>query len=77
MTAHVEVRFGSPIDPASYLSGGKENHAAQELTRDIIKALAALADRTDFEPQIAGRVWKPTEEELAAAIDAQERRKAG
>jgi 1-acyl-sn-glycerol-3-phosphate acyltransferase len=77
MPAHVEVRFGAPIDPTRFGNNGKDENAAQEITREILKAIAALADQADFEPQIAGRVWKPTEQELEAAMDAQERRRAG
>jgi len=76
MPARVEVRFGPPIDPAQYVEQDKDEPAAQQLTRDILKAIAVLAGQPDFEPQLAGRVWKPTEEELEAAMNAKERREA-
>ena len=43
-------------------------------TRALECALAALAECPDFQPQIAGRNWKPTETELAEAMDAAELR---
>ena len=76
MPARVEVRFGTPIHPSRFANGEKDDRAAKEFTREIIKAIATLAGQTDFQPQIAGRVWKPTEQELEAAMDAQDRRQA-
>jgi 1-acyl-sn-glycerol-3-phosphate acyltransferase len=76
MPARVEVRFGAPIDPSRFANGERDDRAAKEFTREIMKAIATLAGQPDFQPQIAGRVWKPTEEELEAAMDAQERRQA-
>lgn len=76
MPARVEVRFGSPLDPRKFCDNGSDDNAAQQLTRDALKAIAALAGQPDFEPRLAGRVWKPTEEELEAAMAAKERRDA-
>ena len=73
MLARVEVRFGEPIDVQPWLDSGEE-HAAKELTLHALKAIAALADEPDFEPQLAGRSWKPTEAELNAAYAAQDER---
>jgi 1-acyl-sn-glycerol-3-phosphate acyltransferase len=86
MPAHVEVRFGSPLDPKNCSeNGANENGAdgnradenrAQQLTRQALRAIAKLAHEADFEPRLAGRVWKPTEEELEATMAAKERRDA-
>ena len=51
-------------------------NAAQQLTRTALKAIAVLAGRSDYEPQLAGRVWKPTDEELETAMAAKDRREA-
>ena len=75
MPARVEIQFSQPLDPTDYAGHDVEN-LAQELTRQALKRIAALADRYDFEPQFAGRNWKPTAEELEAAMDAKERRDA-
>src|SRR5438067_789816 len=64
MPACVEVRFSSPLDPQKFCDNGSDENAAQQLTRTALEAIAALAGRSDYEPQLAGRVWKPTEEEL-------------
>jgi len=76
MPARVEVRFGAPLDPATFVENGNEDGSAREFTRQILKAIAKLADKPYFEPTIAGRNWKPTKEELDAAMDAKERRDA-
>jgi 1-acyl-sn-glycerol-3-phosphate acyltransferase len=76
MPARVEVRFGVPLDPAKFVGNGNEDGSAREFTRQILKAIARLADKPYFEPTIAGRNWKPTKEELEEAMDAKERRDA-
>jgi hypothetical protein len=42
----------------------------------ILRALADTAGRNDFQPQLAGRNWKPTQQELDAAMDAADERAA-
>jgi hypothetical protein len=42
--------------------------------RRVLRALADLAGRHDFQPLLAGRNWKPTQEELDAAMDAADAR---
>jgi 1-acyl-sn-glycerol-3-phosphate acyltransferase len=76
MPARVEVRFGKPLDVTAFHNCSAEEGAAQEITRHVMKAIAELAGRTDFEPQIAGRNWKPTRDDLDAAMAAKERREA-
>lgn len=77
MPARVEVRFGQPLETSQWLGRETESGLAQELTRQALKAIAALAGHSDFEPRIAGRNWKPTEAELVAAIAAKEQREGG
>lgn len=77
MRAKVIVRFGEPIDLSEYYDRQQEPGIVQEIMRRILKAMAELAGQPDFEPQLAGRQWKPTKEEVDSAIDAQERREAG
>jgi 1-acyl-sn-glycerol-3-phosphate acyltransferase len=77
MPARVEVRFGPPVDLTAFHSREGEAGTAHAAMRQIIAALAALAGQPDFQPQIAGRNWKPTEAELAAAMDAADERELG
>jgi len=76
MPARVEVRFGPPLDPATFLNRDNEDGSAREFTLQILRAIARLADKPYFQPTIAGRNWKPTKEELESAMDAKERRDA-
>jgi hypothetical protein len=63
MTARVFVRFGEPI------STGGEPSENEILMLRCLKSIAELAGRPDFKPQLAGRQWKPTPEELAEAME--------
>jgi 1-acyl-sn-glycerol-3-phosphate acyltransferase len=78
MPATVRVKYGEVIDSDLYAdrveAGEDEMVVAAELLMRIMKAMAVLAGQPDFEPELAGRNWKPTAEELAAAMEEQERR---
>jgi 1-acyl-sn-glycerol-3-phosphate acyltransferase len=74
MRARVEVRCGPPIDLSEYYGREHEPGAVHEAARRVLKSIAALAGRNDFEPPIAGRSWKPTKEELNAMMDEADRR---
>jgi 1-acyl-sn-glycerol-3-phosphate acyltransferase len=75
MPARVEVRFGEPIDVRPWVERGAE-HAAQELTVHALRSIAALAGEPAYQPRLAGRSWKPTAEELNAAMAEQDERGA-
>jgi 1-acyl-sn-glycerol-3-phosphate acyltransferase len=70
MTARVSVRFGEPIDASSFALLDDDTGIAKTLLLATLREFALLADHPDFEPQLAGRSWKPTQEELAAAMEA-------
>jgi 1-acyl-sn-glycerol-3-phosphate acyltransferase len=70
MTARVSVRFGPPIDASSFAGLEDDTTIAKTLLLATLRELALLAEQPDFEPQLAGKNWKPTEEELAAAMAA-------
>jgi len=64
MRAHVRVKIGPTIDISPYFGREKEEGVTQEITLRVLKELAVLAGSPDFEPQLAGRRWKPGEEEI-------------
>jgi len=64
MRAHVRVKIGPTIDISTYFGREKEEGVTQEITLRVLKELAVLAGHPDFEPQLAGRRWKPGEEEV-------------
>jgi 1-acyl-sn-glycerol-3-phosphate acyltransferase len=76
MRAKVTVRFGQPIDLSEFYDREKEPGVVQEAMHRILKAMAELAGQPDFEPKIAGRNWRPTDEELIEAREAADRRRA-
>jgi 1-acyl-sn-glycerol-3-phosphate acyltransferase len=76
MPARVEITFGEPLDLSEFHGREREAGALAEVMRRMLTAMAALAGQPAFEPQLAGRNWKPTQEELDAAIDEAERRRA-
>jgi 1-acyl-sn-glycerol-3-phosphate acyltransferase len=74
MPARVEVRFGQPLDLAEFYGREHEEGVLAEAMRRILKGIADLAGQPDFQPQIAGRDWKPSlEDERAARRAADER----
>lgn len=75
MPARVEVHFGQPIDLSQYYGREGEAGVVQEILRRILKEIAALGGQPDFEPQIAGRNWKPTQEDLEEAMAEADRRR--
>lgn len=65
MRASVIIHIGQPIDVAPYLTRTEENGIQTELTFAAVREIAKLAGVTNFEPQLAGRNWKPTAEQIA------------
>lgn len=76
MTARGVARVGPPVEIGPYVAREHEPGIVEELMLRCLKELARLAEQPDFEPQLAGRHWKPTAEELAAAMQAHDERKA-
>jgi len=64
MTAKARVIVGKPIDLSPYFGRENDKAALQQLTKLFLKEIARLAGVEDFEPQLAGRHWKPGQEEL-------------
>ncbi|HTQ37423.1 MAG TPA: lysophospholipid acyltransferase family protein [Pirellulales bacterium] len=64
MRAHVRVKIGQPIDLSEYYGREKEEGVMQEITLRLLREMAHLGGHPEFEPQLAGRRWKPGEEEI-------------
>jgi 1-acyl-sn-glycerol-3-phosphate acyltransferase len=75
MRANVVVKVGPLLDISEFYGREDEPEIVQQVMLRALKALAALADQSDFEPQLAGRNWKPTAEQVAADADAAEKRR--
>ncbi|MHB8968861.1 MAG: lysophospholipid acyltransferase family protein, partial [Pirellulaceae bacterium] len=59
MRARASVRYGQPIDLSPYYGREKDSELIKQLLVQCVSAIAELAGRTDFVPQVAGRNWKP------------------
>lgn len=57
MPARVKLVVGQPIDLLPLTKQFDEKAAIQEATKACMRAIAALAGRNDYEPQLAGRRW--------------------
>lgn len=68
MTAKVHLTIGQPIDLSEYFDRRKEDGVLQEVTLLILKEIAALAGDPHFQPELAGRRWKPGMEDDAARV---------
>jgi 1-acyl-sn-glycerol-3-phosphate acyltransferase len=64
MRARVTVRFGEPIDLTEFYGREGESGVIGALLMEVMSEIARLAGRSDFQPCLAGRKWKPTSEEL-------------
>jgi 1-acyl-sn-glycerol-3-phosphate acyltransferase len=68
MRGNARVTVGEPIDLSSYFERfDREGERAvlQELTKLFLVEIAKLAGVDDFEPKLAGRHWKPGEDDEA------------
>ena len=59
MPASVRLEIGQPIDLTLYFGRESDREVLDELTRRFLSAIAALAGNPDFQPQVAGRLYKP------------------
>jgi len=59
MPARVRVRFGQPMDLSEFYGREDEREVLQEVTKRLLAAIAALAGQPDFQPELAGRFYKP------------------
>ena len=69
MRAKVRVRYGQPIDLSPYYGQEKDGALVRKLLLQCVSAIAELAGRDDFVPELAGRKWKPTKPELESKPD--------
>ena len=74
MSARVRLKFGEVIDLSPYYDQEQNDALVKELMTRVVKAIAKLAGQDDFQPEFAGRKWKPTDEEIQAGLDNLNRR---
>jgi 1-acyl-sn-glycerol-3-phosphate acyltransferase len=69
LTARVLVRFGPVVESRELLRDDQQPEVAGELMLRCLTEIARLAGKAEFAPQLAGRQWKPTAEELALSTN--------
>jgi len=57
LPARVRVVFGQPIDLSAHQGRERDEQLLRELTLDVMRQIAHLAGRDDFQPRLAGRRW--------------------
>lgn len=59
MAAKVNFTFGRPIDVSEFYDRHGDREVHQELTRRFMSEIARLAGQEDYQPELAGRFYKP------------------
>lgn len=59
MGAKVQLEVGEPIDLTQYYCQQRDREVLKALTRRFMSEIAKLAGHGDFQPQLAGRFYKP------------------
>ncbi len=67
MSAHVKVTIGDVIDISEFYGREREPGVLAELTKRFLSAIAQLAGKPEFEPEVAGRLWNMEDPVIAAA----------
>ncbi len=67
--AKTRVRFGEPIDLSPYYGQERDDVLVRKLLIECVSAIAKLAGQDDFEPELAGRKWKPDAADLESKPD--------
>jgi 1-acyl-sn-glycerol-3-phosphate acyltransferase len=62
MSARAKVTVGKPIDLTPYYGRENDKTVLQDLTKRFLIEIAKLAGIHDFQPTLAGRSWKPGQE---------------
>lgn len=74
MRARVKVHFGDLIDLSEYWGREHDKEIVNQLTRKCVLEIAKLAGKPDYEPQLAGKKWRPSDEQLHDEVEAFQKR---
>jgi 1-acyl-sn-glycerol-3-phosphate acyltransferase len=67
MPARTRLIVGQPIDISEYYDHDSDRGVLEQLTLRFMREIARLAGAPNYEPQLAGKRWKPGMEEAAVA----------
>jgi 1-acyl-sn-glycerol-3-phosphate acyltransferase len=57
--AKTRIKIGRPIDLTEFIEHEGDREVLERMTRRFLVEIAALAGEPDYEPEVAGRHWKP------------------
>ena len=77
MTAKAGVYLGQPIDLSPYFDRDPDEATLGSLILEATGRIAELAGRPDFRPQVAGRQWRPSDQEQRALVEGVRRKLRG
>lgn len=63
MTARTRLVVGRPIDISPWYDHNGDKGVQEELTRLFLREIARLAGVDEYQPELAGRRWKPGDED--------------
>ncbi|MCL6503941.1 MAG: 1-acyl-sn-glycerol-3-phosphate acyltransferase [Pirellulales bacterium] len=69
LTARARLVVGRPLDLSPYYGREGQREVLEHVTRWMMREIALLAGRGDFQPQIAGKPWKPAPREAMVTGD--------
>lgn len=67
MSAKATIVIGEPIDVSEYYGDATNREVQEQLTLRFMREIVRLAGHPEFEPTLAGRLWKPMPEAVSAA----------
>jgi hypothetical protein len=70
MWSHVKVTIGDALDISEFYGREREPGVTGEVTKRVMREIARLGGRPDFEPEIAGRHWNMEDPKIAALAAA-------
>jgi len=59
MSAKVRLTIGQPIDVSEFYGRHREREVLQTVTRLVLAEIARLAGEQDYQPELAGRFYRP------------------
>lgn len=62
MSTKTRLKVGQPIDLSGYYGREGDRDVLKLLTRRLMREIAALAGRPDYEPTLAGKSWREIEQ---------------
>ncbi len=63
MRGNMHLRIGAPIDISQYLDRANDRDVQKDLTKRFLTEMARLVGRADYQPELAGRFYKPGRDE--------------